>query len=296
MDIMDIIAQLIVSGIAVGGVYALIAMGFVLIYKATSIINFATGEFMMIGAYICLTLLTYLKIHFAVIFVFTLIFAFILGVIIERIILRPLIGEPIISIIMVTIGLSGILRGIVEMIMTAEFRSFPDILPTKPWDIGLAIVPSTSLWGFGFAIICVIIFTLIFKYTRLGIAMRANASDQQVAQSMGINAKVVFALSWSFAACAAAIGGIVIGNISGIHPNLGLSGLKVLPVVILGGLDSIGGAILGGFIIGILENLAGGFVDPILPGFKEIAPFIFLVFVLMVRPQGLLGKKRVERV
>ena len=127
----------------------------------------------------------------------------------------------------------------------------------------------------------------------MGIAMRANASDQQVAQSMGISAKMIFALSWSSAACAAAIGGIVIGNISGIHPQLGLVGLRVLPVVIL---DSIGGAILGGFTIGILENLAGGYIDPILPGFKEVAPFIVLVFILMIRPYGLLGKQIIERV
>jgi branched-chain amino acid transport system permease protein len=293
---MDIFAQLIVSGIAVGGVYALIALGFVLIYKATSVINFATGEFMMLGAYVCLTLLTYLKIPFAVVFTFTLLFAFVLGVAIERVILRPLIGEPIISVIMVTIGLSSILKGLAHMIWTADFRSFPEILPAEPWDLGFAIVPSALKWGFIFAIIGVILFTLLFKYTRMGIAMRANASDQQVAQSMGISAKVIFALSWSFAACAAAIGGIVIGNISGIHPQLGLVGLRVLPVVILGGLDSVGGAILGGFIIGILENLAGGYINPILPGFKDVAPFIVLVFILMIRPYGLLGKEIIERV
>ena len=293
---MDIFLQLMVSGIAVGGVYALIALGFVLIYKATSVINFATGEFMMIGAYVCLTLLTYLKIPFAFVLVFTLAFAFMMGIVIERLILRPLIGEPIISVIMVTIGLSSILKGLAHMIWTADFRSFPEILPAEPWNLGFAIVPSALKWGFVFAIIGVIVFTLIFKYSRIGIAMRANASDQQVAQSMGISTKIIFALSWSFAACAAAIGGIVIGNISGIHPNLGHVGLMVLPVVILGGLDSIGGAIVGGFIIGILENLTGGYIDPFLPGFKEVAPFIVLVFILMIRPYGLFGKKIIERV
>ncbi len=293
---MDIFLQLIVSGIAVGGVYALVALGFVLIYKATSVINFATGELMMLGAYVCLTLLTHLNIPFALVFAFTLIFAFLSGVIIERVILRPLIGEPIISIIMVTIGLSSILKGLAHIIWTASFRSFPEILPAEPWDLGFAIVPSALKWGFIFGIVGVIIFSLLFKYSRIGIAMRANASDQQVAQSMGISAKMIFALSWSFAACAAAIGGIVIGNISGIHPQLGSVGLKVLPVVILGGLDSIAGAILGGFIIGILENLAGGYINPILPGFKDVAPFIVLVFILMIKPYGLLGKKIVERV
>ena len=293
---MDIFIQLIVSGIAAGGVYALIALGFVLIYKATSVINFATGEFMMLGAYICLSLLTYLKIPFAVVFLFTLVFAFLMGIVIERLILRPLIGEPIISVIMVTIGLSAIMKGLAHIIWTADYRSFPEILPTEPWHLGFAIVPSALMWGFIFAIIGVIIFTIIFKYTRTGIAMRATASDQQAAQSMGTSVKMIFALSWSLAACAAAIGGIVIGNISGIHPQLGLVGLKVLPVIILGGLDSIGGAILGGFIIGVLENLAGGYLDPILPGFKEVAPFIVLVVILMIRPYGLFGKEIIERV
>jgi branched-chain amino acid transport system permease protein len=292
----DIFLQLIVSGIAVGGVYALVALGFVLIYKATSVINFATGELMMLGAYVCLTLLTYLNIPFALVFTFTLMFAFLVGVVIERVILRPLIGEPVLSVIMVTIGLSSILKGLAHIIWTADFRTFPEILPAEPWDLGFAIVPSALKWGFVFAIIGVALFTVIFKYSRVGIAMRANASDQQVAQSMGISTKTIFALSWSFAACAAAIGGIVIGNISGIHPQLGSVGLKVLPVVILGGLDSIAGAVLGGFIIGILENLAGGYINPILPGFKDVAPFIVLVFILMLRPYGLLGKKIVERV
>ena len=295
---MDIFLQLIVSGIAVGGVYALIALGFVLIYKATSVINFATGEFMMVGAYVCLTLLTYLKIPFAFVLVFTLAFAFMMGIVIERLILRPLIGEPIISVIMVTIGLSSILKGLAHMIWTADFRSFPEILPAEPWDLGFAIVPSALKWGFVFAIIGVIVFTLIFKHTRMGIAMRANASDQQVAQSMGISAKMIFALSWSFAACAAAIGGIVIGNIGGIHPQLGLVGLRVLPVVILGGLDSIVGAAVSGVIIGVLENLGGGYIKDLtgLRGMGPVAPFFVLVIILWVRPTGLFGKKEIERV
>ena len=273
---MDILPQVIVSGLAAGGVYGLIALGFVLIYKATSIINLATGQFMTIGAFVCLTFLTYVAAPFWVALAATLVFAFFLGVVIERVILRPLIGEPIISVIMVTIGLGSILNGLTHMIFSPEYRSFPEIFPPDPLDLGFAIVPSGLLWGFIFAIVCMIIFLLIFKYSRTGVAMRATASDQQAALSMGISVRKIFALSWSFAAITAAVGGVVIGNISGISIYMGGIGLKVLAVIILGGLDSIIGAIIGGFIIGVLENLSGVFLDPVFGGgTKEVIRFSY---------------------
>jgi branched-chain amino acid transport system permease protein len=164
-------------------------------------------------------------------------------------------------------------------------------------DLGFAVVPSGLLWGFIFAAVGTIIFILIFKLTRTGVAMRATASDQQAALSMGISVRWIFALSWCYGAVAAVIGGIVIGNISGISIYLGDIGLKVLAVIILGGLDSIGGAILGGLIIGILENLAGLYLDPVFGGgVKDVAPFFILVLIIMIRPYGLFGKKIIERV
>ena len=190
--------------------------------------------------------------------VFALLFAFVLGVVVERVILRPLIGEPIISVIMVTIGLGVALRGLMYMIWTQVFRNFPDIFPPQPLNLKFAVVPSGLLWGFIFAVIGTLIFLAIFKFSRTGIAMRATANDQQAAQSMGINVRWIFALAWSFGAMASAIGGIVIGNLSGISVYMGDVGLKVLAVIILGGFDSIGGAILGGLIIGVLENLEIG--------------------------------------
>jgi len=294
---MDIIPQIIISGIAAGGVYGLIALGFVLIYKATSILNLATGEFMTIGAFVCFSFMTYVGAPFSVSFVATLIFAAVLGVVVERTILRPLIGEPIISVIMVTIGLASILKGLTHIIWSPEYKSFPQIFPPQPLDLGFAIIPSGLLWGFIFAIVCTAIFTAIFRYTRTGLAMRATASNQQAALSMGISVKHVFALSWSFAAITAAIGGIIIGNISGISIHLGHIGLKVLAVIILGGLDSIIGAILGGFIIGILENFAGVYLDAIVGGgIKEVVPFMILVVIIMIRPYGIFGKAIIERV
>jgi len=294
---MDIFLQVIVTGIATGGVYGLIALGFVLIFKATGILNLATGAIMTLGAYICLTVLGQFGAPFWLAFLCTLGFAVLLGIVLERIILRPLIGEPIISVVMVTIGLSSILQGLTHIIWSPEYRSFPEIFPPEPLDLGFAIVPSGLLWGFIFAAIGTIIFILIFKLTRTGVAMRATASDQQAALSMGISVRWIFALSWSYGAVAAVIGGIVIGNISGISIYLGDIGLKVLAVIILGGLDSIGGAILGGLIIGILENLTGLYLDPLFGGgVKDVAPFFILVLIIMIRPYGLFGKKIIERV
>jgi len=293
----DIIPQILVSGIAAGGVYGLIALGFVLIYKATSVLNLATGEFMTLGAFVCLTVLTELSAPFGVALFVTIIFAASLGALTERIALRPLIGEPIISVIMVTIGLASVLKGVTHMIWSPQFRTFPQVFPPTPLDLGFAIVPSGLLWGFIFAVICTVVFTVIFRYTRTGLAMRATAANQQAALSMGISVKRVFALSWSFAAITAALGGIIIGNINGISIHLGHIGLKVLSVIILGGLDSIIGAIVGGFIIGVLENFAGVYLDSMFGGgVKEVAPFIILVVIIMIRPYGIFGKPLIERV
>ncbi|MFO7600502.1 MAG: branched-chain amino acid ABC transporter permease [Candidatus Desulfacyla sp.] len=294
---MDILIQVIITGFATGGLYGLIALGFVLIYKATSVLNLAMGEFMTLGAFICFTVLTQIKAPFSLALLLTLAAAIVLGIVVERLILRPLIGEPIISVIMVTIGLGVILRGLIYMIWTPTFRNFPQIFPPEPLDLSFAVVPSGLLWGFVFAIIGTLAFLLIFKFSRTGVAMRAVASDQQAALSMGISVRWVFALAWCFGAMAAVLGGIVIGNISGISVYMGDIGLKVLAVIILGGLDSIGGAILAGFIIGILENLTGLYIDPLVGGgAKDVAPFFILVLILMIRPYGLFGKQLIERV
>ena len=294
---MDILLQIIVTGLATGGLYGLIALGFVLIYKATSVLNLAMGEFMTLGAFVCFTALTQIKAPFYLALILTLASAVVLGIIVERLILRPLIGEPVISVIMVTIGLGVILKGVMYMIWTPSFRSFPQIFPPEPLNLKFAVVPSGLWWGFVFAIIGTIIFLLIFKFSRTGVAMRATANDQQAALSMGISVRWVFALAWCFGAMASVIGGIVIGNISGISVYMGDIGLKVLAVIILGGLDSIGGAILGGFIIGILENLTGLYIDPLIGGgAKDVAPFLILVLIIMIRPYGLFGKEIIERV
>jgi branched-chain amino acid transport system permease protein len=293
---MDIFLQLVVSGIVTGGVYALIALGFVLIYKATSIINFATGEFMMIGAYVFYSLMVFVGLPAIPSFIGVMAFAALLGFLVERLILRHMLGQPTISIVMVTIGLSSILMGVAEMIWGSEFRSFPKIVPRAPIIIGDIVIRSNLFYGFLLAVLVVIVFTVVFKYAKVGVAMRATAADQTAAFSMGINVKSMFSLSWAFGAVAAIIGGIIIGNIGGVHPSLGHIGLKIFPIVILGGLDSIGGAVLGGFIVGVVENLAGGYLDPYFQGgVKDIAPFVVLIVILLIRPYGLFGKEEIER-
>ena len=302
---MEFFLQLLITGIVIGSVYALVALGFVLIYKSTSVINFAQGELLMLGAYICLQFVlefqkyTHLNIHaiFWISFLLTLVVCGIIGLLIERAFLRKMIGEPIISIIMLTIGLSSFLRGVIQFFWGTQTKVFPQIFSQKPILLfGKLPVAEVYIYAILFAAIFLTIFTLFFKYNRSGIAMRATADDQQAAMSMGISIKKIFAMAWCIAAIVAAVGGILIGNINGINISLSFYGLKVFPVVILGGLDSIGGAILGGLIIGVLENLAGGYLDPYLSGIKDVAPFVILVIILMIKPYGLFGTEEIEKV
>lgn len=294
---MTFFMQMLVTGIVVGSIYALVALGFVLIYKASDALNLANGQFVLIGAYICLTLITAYKIPFILALLITLAFNAILGLTIERVVLRPLLNAPVISVIMATLGLSSLLGGAVHIIWGHQTRSFPQIFPATPIKIGGVILTPVYLWSFVIVIALLILFTLFFKYSKMGIAMRAVADDQQAALSMGISVKSVYAATWAIASVVAAVGGVLLGNINGVSASMAMIGLTVLPVVILGGLDSIPGAIVGGFIIGVLQSLAGGYLDPLVGGgLKEVVPFIVVVLILMVKPNGLFGKGGIERV
>lgn len=359
--------NLLINGIVTGGVYALLALGFVLIYKASDVINFAQGELLLVGAYVLFALVTdrartsgavrwapvaavaiavavlgaILLIRFSglrgrkliviglllgvvgggitaifdrnglpwgLALTLTLCFAVALGVLIERLVLRPLIGEPIISVIMVTIGLSSVLRAIVQTIWGTAPQSLPlpSFLSSEAVQIGSAVVSNVRLTSLGLALVLLLLFTLFFRYSATGIAMRAAADDQQAALSVGISVKRVFAIAWAVSAIVATIGGMMLGYIAGgVSINLSAIGLKVFPVVILGGLDSIPGAIVGGLMIGVIESLASFYIDgsPWLKnpyfdvsGTGEILPFIVLVLVLMVKPYGLFGREIIERV
>jgi len=287
--------QMLLSGLSMGSIYALVALGFVLIYKATSILNLAQGEFLMVGAYICLSITLDFGLNFFASFMLTMVFSVILGLAVERLVLRPLIGEPIISVIMVTLGLTYILRGLVIMIWGNDIRQF-NIFPEQPVDFWGVKLTYLYLYSLGISLILLTVFAIFFKYARTGIFMRAVADHQTAAQSMGISVRGVFAMSWCISAVVSSIGGILVGNIAGVGVDLSYIGLKVLPAVILGGLDSILGAIIGGLIVGILEFLSAGYLDPYIPAINEVFPFIVLVLVLMIKPYGLFGTEEIERV
>jgi branched-chain amino acid transport system permease protein len=190
-----------------------------------------------------------------------------------------------------------VLAGIVHITWGHETRVFPKVFSEQPVKLGEIVIAPVYLWSLLIVFIMLGIFTLFFKYSKLGIAMRATADDQQAAMSMGISVKMIFAVAWAIAAIVSAVGGILLGNINGVNASLSAIGLKVLPVAILGGLDSIPGAIIGGLIIGILESLTGGYLDPLVGGgLKEVMPFVILVLILMFKPYGLFGKKEIERV
>jgi branched-chain amino acid transport system permease protein len=295
---MEYYLQLFINGLVVGSIYSLVALGFVIIYKATKVVNFAQGELVMVGAYVCFALTVQAQIPFIWSFLLTLVFSIVLGLCVEKLILRPLIGEPIISVIMVTIGLSSVLKAIVQVIWGTQIKVYPQVLPNEPiMVLGLPVAP-VYIAAFVLSALLFTIFSLFFKFSSLGIAMRATAFDQQAAQSMGIGIKNIFALSWCIACIVSSIGGIILGNINGINSQLGTLGLKVFPAVILGGLDSLLGAALGGLIIGVLENISEGLAKEFLNlgGFKEVASFIILILILMIKPYGLFGSKEVERV
>ena len=291
--------QLIISGLVIGSIYAAVALGFTIIYKATRVVNFAQGELLMVGAYVCYAFLVQMHVPFWAALLLTILFSMILAMSVERLILRPMIGEPIISIIMVTIGLALVFRSIVSAIWGTEILVYePKLFPQQMVNIGGLPVSLEFVWCFVLSVFLLAVFSAFFKYSKAGVAMRATAFNQQVAQSMGISVKHIFALSWIISAVVSGIGGVLIGNINGINSSLYHFGLKVFPATILGGLDSILGAALGGLIIGILENLSDGVFKAYfdLSGVKEVVPFVFLVIILMIKPYGLFGTKEIERV
>ncbi len=289
--------QLVVSGVAIGSIYALVALGFVLVYKSTDVLNMAQGEMLMIGAWISYSLIADYRIPFVPAFFMTLAFTALLGLAIERVALRPLIGQPIISVIMVTIGLSIFLRAMVIAIWGTQYQRYPSPIQDSVVNVGPVPIPEVYLWSMLVCLVLVGALTLGFRLTRMGIAMRAVADDQQAALSVGISVRRVFALAWVISALVSAIGGMLLANIQGVGIGLSAVGLKALPVSIVGGLDSIPGAIVGGILIGVLENLSAGYLDiPLGGGVREVAPYVFLVVILLIKPYGLFGKERIERV
>jgi len=288
---------LLTNGVMIGLMYALIALGFVLIYKATDAINFAQGEFVMFAGFLAAGAADIAGAPFWVSALLAIAGMVVLGFGLERVVLRPLIGRPVIAVVMATIGLANVLRGSATMVFGAGNRSIEMPIGDEPIMLGPVMLSPVQLVGAGVSIVFLAVFTWFFLKSRVGIAMRAVADSQQVAMAMGIDVRRYFALAWAMAGIVSALGGVVWGAMLSVDNQLALVGLKVFPVVILGGLDSVLGAIVGGLVMGVLENLAGGYLDPVFGGgVKEVAPFIALVAILSVKPYGLFGKVKIERV
>jgi len=284
--------EVALTGIAGGGLYALAALAFVIVYKATKVVNIAIGEFLMMGGYLFFTFASMLALPIWAAIPAAMLGCGLLGAIVERTMIRPLLGRPPISAFMVTVGLASVLAGIVEVIWTADQRRLPDFMPTQPIMVGDAFLAPKVFWGAVTAVVFIAVVLLLFRFWRGGVALRATASDQAAAYAVGINVPRVFSLAWVVAAMIAAVSGIIVGAIGGISSTMGVFGLSVLVVVIVGGLDSVLGALVGGLLIGLVEALAGAYLGG---EYKLLATFLVLVAVLLVQPYGLFGTRDIER-
>ena len=295
---MDFLLQLLVNGLVIGSVYALAALGFVLIYKASRVLNFAHGDFLALGTFVAFALATSLRLPVIPAIILTLLCFFVLGLIVERVVLRPLIGKEVIAVIMVSIGLSSVIKGVMYLIWGPGYFLFPEFMPDVPIIIGDLYLSPMHLLGLAVSAAFLGLFSLFFKRSTLGVAMRAVADDQQAALSLGVSVRKIFAVSWGIALVSAVAAGVVVGSITSLSTE-GLStiGILVFPAVIVGGLDSVPGAVVGGLLIGVLENLTAGFIDPVLGvSLRSVVPFVVLVLILMMKPYGLFGTVEIERV
>ena len=294
----DLLVQLLVNGVIIGTLYGVVAMCFVLIYKSTQIVNFAQGEFLLIGAWTCWWLLTSMNVPFWLGFPLTLAFMTVFGVLLQVLVLRPMIGEPIISVIMVTIGLSIFFQAMMKWMFGVWTAPFPEVFSSKSMSILGLNVQTPYIMSMLISLVIMAGFAWFFKFSRMGLAMRATAFNQQVAQSLGISVRTVFAAAWAISAVVSALAGVVVGMVNGVSQALSFFGIKVFPAVILGGLDSIVGAIVGGLIIGVLENLAEFADSQYLHwgNLYTVAPFYALIAILMIKPYGLFGTKQIERI
>jgi branched-chain amino acid transport system permease protein len=293
----DLLIQLLVNGLIVGMLYGVVAMCFTLIYKSTQVVNFAQGEFLVLGAWICWYFIVKWQLPFVAAFAFALVFTTLIGILVQVVLLRPLVGEPIISVIMVTIGLAIFMQAVMNWAFGNNAARYPNVFSSEKITIAGLNVETAYLMSFVLSLVIMVVFFYFFRYSRYGLAMRATAYSQQVAQSLGISVKQVFAMAWAISALVSCVAGVVLGLVNAVSNSLAIIGIKVFPAVIVGGLDSIVGAVVGGVIIGLLENFAE-FIDGQylhIGNMYTVAPFYVLIIILMIRPYGLFGTENIER-
>ncbi len=290
--------QFVITGISVGMVYALIALGFALIWKSSSVANLALGQIVLLSSWFTYSMLVQAELPLYVAFLVVVVFALFLGWAIERFTLRPLIAQPILSLIAVTLGIGYFIEGVITFIWPWSVDALPRIFPKSVIHIGPAVVSQEYVWVVGICLVVFVLLTMFFRYHKMGIAMRATADDQMAVQACGIPVTRVFSTSWMLACVVAAIGGILISSIGGISHGLIETGLKSFSVVILGGLDSFIGAMVAGPIIGLAESVGGGYLAKVIEwgGVRDIIPFIIIIIVMVIKPFGLFGEKRIERI
>ncbi|WP_105317937.1 branched-chain amino acid ABC transporter permease [Thermus tenuipuniceus] len=284
----------LIGGLANGALYGLLALGFVLVYRATSVVNFAIGEFLLLGAYLTYTFALFLPLPLAMLAALPV--AFLFGLLVERGFVRPLLGRNVVAVIMATIGLAAALDGGVQLAWGPDLKYLSGELPQLGFQLGEVFVPSRALWNLLLALPLGLFLLWLLRRSRYGILVRAISEKEVAALALGIPTARILAGVWGVSALLATLAGALLAVASGVGPNLVFLGLKVFPVAILGGLDSVGGALLAGFILGILEALSQRHLEPVLPGFTEALPFVVVLLVLLVRPYGLLGERQIERV
>jgi branched-chain amino acid transport system permease protein len=289
--------QLLINGVLIGVLYALISLGFVLIVKGSGVINFAQGELILLGGFLVAWLSASLELPIWMAIAGGAALMAVAGGMVERLALRPLANEPLLSLVMATIAVGLIIRGAVPAVFGETTRALPKLFPEDPFEIHGVLIKQVTLWSAVLAIVFMAAFGLFFKRSRIGLAMQAVSDDRVAAQALGVDIRRINAAAWAIAGAIAAFGGFVWGTLLGVDLGLVAIGVVIFPVVILGGLESILGALVAGVVVGITENMSGGYLDPrIGGGFSQIAPLLLLLIVLMIRPYGLFGRERIERV
>ncbi len=289
----ETLASQVVSGLATGCVYALVALGFVLIFKATDVVNFAQGEFIMASGFISYTLLIWYGLPYWVVFFITILLSGVMGVVLERVVVRPIMDAPIFSIVIATIGASTIMRSTAGIVYVYDVLPLPTIFSKDPIRLSVVNFTIMDVGVIGFSLVIMLALYLFFKLTKTGMAMRATAQSQTAAQLMGVSVKQIFSLTWAISAGISGVAGVLIAPIIYLDPNLGIIAVKAFAGAILGGFGSIPGAIVGGMLLGVLENLSGYFFNA---GIKQVSTYILLILVLIVRPSGLFGAVTMKKV
>lgn len=286
--------QLLIGGLALGAIYAVVALGFVLVYKSTDVLNLAHGEFLMLGAYFALTFLISENLNFFLGVFVLLLVMLVFGLLVHYGIMRRMVGQGFFAIVLVTLGIATIIRALLLIFYGPTERGRLDLLPQGSFEVGGATVRHVDLIIFAVVAACVLLFFLFFKYTRLGLHMRAVADDIEAAAAMGIDPDKVYAMTWAAAMVMAGIGGLLFGHVTGaIDRSIEAIGLRAFPAAVVGGLTSLGGSIVGGLVVGVIEQFANGHLGT---KWREPVAFSVMFVVLLVRPTGLWGRKDLERV